>query len=130
MTSRRIANPLLAVGFGLALSLVACGGTAQPTSGNTVPSAPDLTIYAKDNKFDQTAYTAKAGTVNVAYLSQGNTSHNLIIQDSAGNKVGTKLILGPGSKAGEAFVLTAGTYKMFCDVPGHKQSMNATLTVS
>jgi plastocyanin len=130
MTSRRTANPLLAVGLGLALSLVACGGTSQPTSVNTVPSAPDLTVYAKDNKFDSTAYTAKPGTVGLAYISQGNTSHNLIIQDSTGNNVGTKLIIGPGSKAGEAYVLTAGTYKMFCDVPGHKQSMNASLTVA
>jgi plastocyanin len=130
MTSRRIKALRLTVGFGLALSVAACGGTSQGVTTNTVPSSPDLTVYGKDIKFDQSAYTAKAGTVNLAYISQGNQTHNLIIQDSAGNKVGTKLAVGPGSKTGEAFTLTAGTYKMYCDIPGHKQSMNATLTVA
>lgn len=129
MTSRRINAVRVAVGFGLAISVAACGGTSQ-TSTNTVPASPDLTVYAKDIKFDQTAYTAKAGVVNLAYISQGNQSHNLKIEDSASNKIGTKLAVSPGGKTGEAFTLTAGTYSMYCDVPGHRASMNATITVA
>lgn len=130
MTSRRTTATRLAVGFALALTAAACGGTPAGVSTNTVPASPDLTIYAKDIKFDLTAYTAKAGPVNVAYLSQGNQTHNLIIEDATGNKQGTKLVVGPEAKTGETYTLTAGVYKMYCDIPGHKQSMNATLTVA
>ena len=130
MTSRRIKVLRLTVGLGLVVSPAACGGTSQGTTTNTVPASPDLTVYGKDIKFDQTEYSAKAGTVNLAYISQGNQTHNLIIEDSAGNKVGTKLAVGPGSKTGEVLTLTAGTYKMYCDIPGHKQSMNSVLIVS
>jgi plastocyanin len=129
MTPRITKAARLAAGLGVAFLLAGCGGTPA-TTANEVPASPDLTIYAKDIKFDMPTYTAKAGVVNIAYLSQGNQSHNLLITDSAGNKVGTKLTVGPGDKTGETVTLTAGIYKMVCDVPGHKQSMNAILTVA
>jgi plastocyanin len=129
MTPRSTHAVRLAAGLGVALVLAACGGTPA-TSSNTVPASPDLTIYAKDIKFDLPTYTAKAGVVNIAYISQGNQTHNLAITDSTGNKVGTKLTVGPGAQTGDTVTLTAGTYKMVCDIPGHKASMNAILNVA
>jgi plastocyanin len=130
MTSRRTTVTRIAVGLGLVASLAACGGTELKTSSNTVPATPDLTVLAQDIKFDKTEYTAKPGNVALAYLSKGQQSHNLVIEDSSKARVGTELIVGPGASTGEVFTLTAGTYKMYCTVPGHKASMNATLTVA
>jgi plastocyanin len=130
MTSRRTPVTRFAVGLGLVASLASCGGTALKTSTNTVPATPDLTVLAQDIKFDKADYTAKPGNVALAYLSKGQQSHNLVIEDGSGNRVGTELIVGPGGQTGEVFTFTAGTYKMYCTVPGHKQSMNAVLTVA
>jgi plastocyanin len=130
MTSRRTSVTRFAIGLGLVASLAACGGTAQKTTDNTVPATPDLTVLGQDIKFDKTEYSAKPGTVSLAYISKGQQSHNLVIEDGSGNRVGKELIVGPGASTGEVFTLTAGTYKMYCTVPGHKASMNATLTVA
>jgi plastocyanin len=108
MTSRRTPVTRFAIGLGLVASLAACGGTAQKTTDNT----------------------AKPGAVSLAYLSKGQQTHNLVIEDPSGNRVGKELVVAPGGQTGEAFTLTAGTYKMYCTVPGHKASMNATLTVA
>ncbi len=130
MTSRRTPVTRFAIGFGIVAALAACGGTAQKTSTNTVPAVPDLTVLGQDIKFDKKEYTAKPGNVALAYLSKGQQSHNLVIEDGSGNRIGQELIVGPGAATGENFTLTAGTYKMYCTVPGHKQSMNATLTIA
>jgi plastocyanin len=130
MTLRRTPVTRFAIGLGIVACLAACGGTAQKTTDNTVPATPDLTVLAQDIKFDKEEYTAKPGNVALAYLSKGNQSHNLVIEDSSKARVGTELIVGPGASTGEVFTLTAGTYKMYCTVPGHKASMNATLTVA
>jgi plastocyanin len=130
MTSRRTTVTRFSVGLGLVACLAACGGTAQKTTDNTVPATPDLTVLAQDIKFDKTEYTAKPGTVALAYISKGNQTHNFVLEDSSKNRVGKELVVAPGGQTGESFTLTAGTYKMYCTVPGHKASMNATLTVA
>ncbi len=129
MMSRRVSTARLVVGFALVAGLAACGGTAT-NSAETVPASPNLTVLGLDIKFDAREYSVKAGTVSLAYLSKGQQSHNLIIEDGAGNKIGKKLLVGPGGQTGQVIAMTAGTYKMYCDVPGHRQSMNAVLTVT
>ena len=119
----------IAITLGLIASLAGCSGSTA-SSTDPVPANPDLTVLAQDIKFDQKEYTAKPGNVTLAYLSKGNQSHNLIIQDASGNKIGKELVVGPGAETGSTYPLTAGTYKMYCTVPGHKQSMNAIITIS
>ena len=116
----------------LALPLVAaCGSTAKSSAGATVPANPSVTIDGTDNKFDAKAYTATAGDVSFAYYNKGNVSHSLVIKASDGTKLGTRIFLSPGKSAGESVKLAAGTYEVYCDVPGHKESgMDATLTVN
>ena len=117
----------------LALPLVAaCGGTTTKASGaNTLPASPSITITGTDNKFDAKTYTAATGTVSFAYFNKGNVSHSLVIKASDGTRQGTRLFLAPGASAGLAVTLPAGSYEVYCDVPGHKESgMDATLTVN
>lgn len=127
MTRRLNLKPLAMLAVAGA-TLVACGGGSSGSA--PVPANPDLTVIGLDIKFDKTEYTVAAGDVEVAYISEGQQVHNLIIQDANKAKVGKTLKVGPGASVGGTYALAAGTYAMFCDIPGHKQSMNAVLIVT
>jgi plastocyanin len=114
-----------------AIAISGCSSKTVADPNATVPANADLTFLAPEGlQFDKKAYTAKAGEIKVAYISTGNQVHNLIIEDSNKVKQGAKLKVAPGQKTGGVYTLTAGTYAVYCDIPGHKASMNATLTVS
>jgi plastocyanin len=112
----------------IGLPVAACGGGSSSSSATTTKA--DVTVHALDAlKFDKTEYTAKAGALTVAYVNDGSLVHTLLIREKPDFK---KLqVSGRGeTKTGPAN-LTAGTYTLFCDVPGHESAgMKATLTVS
>jgi plastocyanin len=119
----------LAGALALAVSLTACGGddsttTTTAASGGATPSS--LTIHAEDQlKFDKTAYSAKAGAIDVSYVNDGSIAHTLLIQGVKGFELKV-----PGQDTGSV-TLKAGTYTLYCDLPGHEAAgMKATLTVS
>ncbi len=120
--------PVLAAGaLALSVPLTACGGSSDKTpttSANGTHSS--VTVHAKDVlQFDQTAYTAQAGTVDITYVNDGNIAHTLKLQDVQG----FGLAVGKTDKG--SVTLKAGTYTLYCDLPGHEAAgMKATLTVS
>ena len=106
------------------LALAGCGSSAKVNT--TMPPNVGLTIIAKDNIFDATTFTAKAGDVVVAYDNKGATGHNLRIDGVNG----FKLDAAPGEIAVGTAKLIKGTYTIFCSIPGHRDAgMQATLTV-
>lgn len=131
--------PLLAVGA-LALTapfVAACGGddasSTAPTSGGGAAGST-VTVHAEKDalKFNNTAYSGKAGSVEIDYVNDGNVNHTLLLKDADGKKVslgkGGKLTIG--SKDSGTVDLAAGTYTLYCDLPGHEQAgMEATLTI-
>ncbi len=67
------------------------------------------------------------GDVSFEVFNVGSTEHNLIVRDS----VGTPLIQPGQSDVLELKNLQAGTFEVFCNVPGHEASgMLATITVA
>jgi plastocyanin len=118
------------VGLALVLALAACGGGETGAAHPTAPANPDLTVVGVDIKYDKTEYQAKAGSVKIAFVNQGKQTHALVIEGTDKKKVGTRLQIDPGDSTGETYELAAGTYAMYCDIPGHRQSMNAKLVVS
>jgi nitrite reductase (NO-forming) len=113
----------------IVLPLAACGGGGS-TSSSSGTSSADVTVHALDSlKFDKAAYTAKAGDLTIAYVNDGSLVHTLLIQEKADF---SKLQVGGRGETKTGKVnLTAGTYTLFCDVPGHEAAgMKATLTVS
>ncbi len=113
--------------------LAACGGGGASTNTNSadpIPASPAVSITGTDNKFDAKTYSAKAGAVGFAYYNKGNVTHSLVIKAADGTRFGKRLFLTPGKQAGLTVDLAAGTYELYCDVPGHKDAgMDATLTV-
>jgi plastocyanin len=125
MQIRLLAPVLLASGLGLA----ACGGGSS-SSDATVPADADLVVTAVDGlKWDQSSYTATAGDVLVAATNDSGQPHNLHISDDSNTQLPTVLDLpSRGTVATGTFTLAAGTYTIFCSIPGHA-NMRATLEV-
>ena len=132
---RRRSTILVAVGIGAALS--ACGSSdPTPTAGerSTTSSAPsadtsanDVHVVARDISLAAKEYTAAAGAVHVTYRNEGSIEHSLRIEDVDGFRldVATK-----GAQDEGTVDLAAGTYTIFCDIPGHRQAgMHAQLVV-
>jgi len=133
---RTVGLPISVAAMGL-LTLGACGSsggsgasatTAASSGGTSAPGT--LTIDAEDIKFDKKQYDATAGEVTVDYVSKGQLTHDLVIYDKSNTVVGETLRVNPGKTATGTYDLSAGTYTLICDIPGHKDAgMVATLTV-
>ena len=113
---------------------------APATSSATTPSNPAagggaghaLSLSANPEgqlTYSTTTLTAKAGKVSITFTNMASLSHNLTVASSSGAQVGATETFQGGSKT-LALNLTAGTYKFFCTVPGHRAAgMEGTLTV-
>lgn len=116
----------LSIGFVAAVLLAACGssGGGQPAGSTKVT----LTEY----KFDPSTISVAHGKVVFFLVNGGTISHDLVVTDSSGNRIGASELIS----AGDSAVLTidnlpAGTYTFFCDQPGHEQAgMKGTLTAT
>lgn len=122
---------LLASGLAMtaALLLPACGDSSGSSSGTTAAGpAADVTVEAHDLSFNAKTFTAKSGSVTIAYQEKGQVQHTLLIDGVNG----FKLEVDPSKKSAQgAVTLQPGTYTLYCDVPGHRAAgMQATLTVS
>jgi uncharacterized cupredoxin-like copper-binding protein len=85
-------------------------------------------VHALDAlKYDKSEYSAKAGDVTFQLTDDGSLLHTLVVKDH-----GCKLqVSSRGDTKTGTVNLTAGTYEIFCDVPGHESAgMKATLTVT
>jgi plastocyanin len=127
-----------------ALGLVACGGdddddetTAAATTATTetapaggAASTVSLSSPADGSlAFDKTSATAKAGSVTIDYDNPASLSHDVVVEDEAGNELG-KTDLISNSTTSATVDLAPGTYTFYCDVPGHREGgMEGTLTV-
>ena len=111
-------------------ALSACGGgTSAPAQ--TVPTDAGLVVTAvKTIRFDASEYTATAGDIEVAYSNEDSVRHTLVVVKDGTKVPNFKLVVAQKGAVDVATVnLTAGSYTLICDVPGH-QNMKATLTVS
>jgi plastocyanin len=127
MNKRSLFAPALALAS--IISLAACGG-GSGSSDATIPADADVVVLAQDpNKFDAASYTATAGEVTLAYSGKSSIAHTLQILDASGKQIGEKLKVSTGEVIVGKFELTAGTYTVICDIPGH-DAMKAELVVS
>ena len=112
---------------GLVLGVAACGGGV---SGGQ--PAGSIKVTMTEFKFDPGTIDAKAGSVTFFLVNGGTISHDMVISDSGGNRVaGSDLLSAGDSSVFTVSNLAAGTYKYFCDQPGHEQSgMHGVLTVT
>ncbi len=135
MKKRFAKSPLttFSLGFVGLVTLASCGsGSAANSGGNAATLAPGtIEVDAKDGfRLDKTEYDAKAGQVSILYINNSSINHTLLVSDSTGVQIGTTLkIQSSGAKDSGSYTLAAGTYNLYCNVPGH-EAMKAKLVVT
>ena len=133
--NRRHFLPALAVTAlaGLTGVVTACGGDGSSTPPATVPAGALEVISGPGLHLDKSEYTIAAtnGSVTIAYVNHDTQRHTLVVVNQDKIIEGTKLeVQKRNAVSVGTFQLTAGTYTIFCDVPGHTSSMKATLIVT
>jgi plastocyanin len=121
----------------LVATFAGCGGgggsssTAakkQPSTGTTAGGQAVSQIAGSEFKFAPSSVTVQRGST-ITFDNAGSIGHDLKIR--RGSKVlGGTSVIQPGKMATLKVSFPAGTYTMFCSVPGHEQSgMKDTFTV-
>jgi len=116
--------------------LAACGGSGGGggSAGGAGGGAPagSIQVGMSEFKFTPSTLQAKSGTVNFLLNNTGTTAHDMVIADAAGKQVAKSELVQPGNQATFTVAnVPAGTYTIFCDVPGHRAAgMEGTLTVT
>jgi plastocyanin len=127
-----------AVAIATALVLGACGGgggessseskTEQPAEQPETPAADIVITGTISNEFVPSQAEAKAGTISVAFTSEGGP-HTFTVELDEGNETVVQLF-SAGTGTGE-IELEPGTYRFICVIPGHLDAgMEGTLTVT
>lgn len=113
----------------IALALLAgCGGGG----GGTAQPAGSIKVSMNEFKFDPSTINAPSGKIVFYLVNAGTVSHDMVIRDGSGNRLGASELVS----AGDSFVFTvtslpAGTYTYFCDQAGHEASgMKGKLTAT
>jgi uncharacterized cupredoxin-like copper-binding protein len=105
----------------------------RPDSGNRLDD-PDhvvgTAVHVRDFSLDPKDVTVQ-GTVSLAVTNDGPTIHNVSIRDASGNVVGATKDLKPGQSETLTVGIPAGSYILFCSLPGHESlGIKGTLTVT
>lgn len=98
----------------------------SPTAGNGGATA--LTVDMIDLQFVPNMLTIPADTdVTITVINKGVLPHNFSVTDQPIDSGE----VSPGQSADVVVNLPAGTYEIYCNIPGHKEAgMVGTLTVS
>ena len=109
-----------------AAMLAACGG------GTSGQPAGSIKVTMTEYSFSPSSLSAPSGKVVFYLVNAGSAAHDMIINDSAGNRVaGSELVSAADALVFTVDSIAAGTYTFYCDQPGHEASgMKGTLTVT
>jgi plastocyanin len=112
------------------------GGAPSAPAGGAPVESPEggparVQVIAKEYSFTLSRSEVPAGPVVVQFVNGGEDPHNLHFAESAtSSEAGAFPTSSPGTHASLTLNLHAGTYTLFCSLPGHEaKGMKATLTV-
>ncbi len=107
---------LLVVVALVAVFVAACGGGS---TGGAPGAGLNVTVTHTEFKIDPADINATPGqTINVTQVNKGSIQHRWVLP--AAN---IQLTMDPGQTVTKTFTApAAGTYDLFCDVPGHKEA--------
>jgi uncharacterized cupredoxin-like copper-binding protein len=122
--------------FAAMISAVAVFGRESEAKASSAaaaqPAGPAVTVQVRESEFKiaAPASVAKAGAVTFVVENAGKIQHDLAVQ-GAGVSASTKTpLIAPGKSAKLTVTLAAGTYTLYCTVPGHRAAgMVAKLVV-
>ena len=114
----------------------ATGGTPPATETPTAPAGPvHVQVTAEDSNgyhFILSRTSVPAGPVVIEFVNHGQDEHNIhAVEPTEGSEAGgLQENVKPGAHTDLSLNLHAGSYTLFCSLPGHEaKGMKATLTV-
>ncbi len=113
------------------LALVAGCGDDEPSTGGGGGGDGEaaLVVTAESGlKFDKETYSTAAGSITVELTNDDSLVHTLLVDGVDRFKL---RVASRGDEDTGGVDLEAGTYTLYCDVPGHREGgMEAELEVS
>ena len=111
------------------------GGSNAPAASATsatvgAPSTATTAVTERDFKFDEPSLSIPSGTA-LEVTNAGPTVHNLAIRNESGAVLATTKDLKAGTSETLPLSLPAGSYQIFCSLPGHESlGLKGTLTIT
>jgi uncharacterized cupredoxin-like copper-binding protein len=142
---RRLVVLGTAVTLGLtAAALAACGSSPTTGSGGGTPAAgatsaagtgagTTVTVNETEYTISLSQSTFHPGTYTFSVANQGKFPHNIVINGPgvSSQKIPAGNPLTAGASTSGTVTLQAGSYEIYCGVPGHKaKGMDLTIQVS
>lgn len=125
MKSRSVPAALLLV---LGLVAAGCGGSDEPDgdAGGDGGGGDAITVVATEYAFDPPDVSIEADTATtIALDNQGIIEHDWTIDE-----LDVHIVTNAGETAEATLTAAAGTYEVYCSVPGHRdQGMEGVVTV-
>lgn len=100
------------------------GGDAEPAVLEEIPAGA-LVWVSVDIDFSEEVTQADAGEQVIAIDNQGNLPHNVVLEGTS-----IRVDADGGQQAAATVTLEPGTYTFYCDVPGHRATMEGTIEVN
>jgi plastocyanin len=107
------------------------GETAAPPPP-APPSPARVQVIAREFSFTLSRPTVPAGEVIIEFLNRGQDAHNLNLAPASeeSEATGTFASTEPEQHRDQTLIMRAGTYTLFCSLPGHRAAgMHTTLVV-
>jgi hypothetical protein len=105
------------------------GKAGEPPAGTVGPAAHIAEVSEVEYSIKLPASAGERGAYTFQVRNDGQDVHNLTIKGPGVSKATPNL--QPGKTAALEADLTAGTYELYCSVPGHKQlGMDTKFTVT
>jgi plastocyanin len=106
------------------------GGGEQPAGGEDggggEEGANEPLFVAIDIEWEQAPQTLPPGDIDFTLENQGGIQHTVVLEELGDEKI----LDAAGGQSDEATVtLEAGEYTYYCDVAGHRATMEGTLTI-
>lgn len=102
------------------------GGQGEEEEPDAVEIPDDAVVWRTiDNEYVEAPDTVPAGTVTFALVNEGNIVHNVHIEETDEQVIEAE----SGSTALAEVEFEPGTYTYYCDIPGHRATMNGAFTV-
>ena len=103
---------------------------ALPLMQSGLGARLSVRLIASEFRFDPREATAAPGEITFLVKNQGAIEHNFVLENSARKTVAEIPIIEPGQALEIQAAVQAGTYTMYCSLPGHRDAgMVATLRV-